>query len=86
MPRFERIDDEKFFFSYYGTADFLPAVYVDPTLIDAYFEEEAFLEAVKASYSRIDLSGRNKRDEERFEKKCQKTADWLRKQANGIYF
>ena len=86
MPRFEKIDDEKFFFSYYGTTDFLPAVYVDPTLIDAYFEEEAFLEAVKASYSSIDLSGRNKRDEERFEKKCQKTADWLRKQANGIYF
>ena len=52
--------------------------------IEAYIEDEVFWETVKNSYKDIDLS--NKKDKERFIAKRQKTADWLRKQANGIYF
>lgn len=50
------------------------------------FLNELFWNAVRDSYKSIDLSGRNKRDMERFLSKHKKTADWLRKQANGIYF
>jgi len=44
------------------------------------------LEAAGYLDKNIDLSGKNKRDLERFNAKKQKTADWLRKKANGFYF
>jgi len=59
---------------------------VTPSGIDAYLEGEAFFDAVEGSYKDIDLTGRSKRDLERFDKKLNKTADWLRKKAAGIYF
>lgn len=71
---------------YYGVGDIILGEYVDPELIEAYLEDETFEVAVKNSYKSIDLSGKNKRDLERFNAKKQKTADWLRKKANGFYF
>ena len=72
--------------SYCGVGDIILGEYVDPELIEAYLADETFEVAVKNSYKNIDLSGKNKRDLERFNAKKQKTADWLRKKANGFYF
>lgn len=84
MPRFEKIDDETFIYSYNNVAGMIDAEYVCPEHIEAYIEDEVFWETVKGSYKDIDLS--KKKNMERFLAKRQKTADWLRKQANGIYF
>ncbi len=87
MAYFEKNSyDDDFRYSYYGVNGFILGNYVNPTGIEAYIEDETFYDAVKDSYKNIDLSGRNKRDIERFNAKMQKTADWLRKQANAIYF
>ena len=58
--------------------------YVDPGKIEAYLEDESFWEAVRQSYKNIDLSGKNQRDLDRFNAKRLKTAEWLRKKANGF--
>ena len=86
MAYFEKDSNGNFMYSYCGVGDTICGEYVDPTLIEAYLEDETFEMAVKNSYKSIDLSGRNKRDLERFNAKKQKTADWLRKKANGFYF
>ena len=87
MAYFEKNSyDDDFLYSYYCVNGFILVNYVNPTGIEAYIEDETFYDAVKDSYKNIDLSGRNKRDIERFNAKMQKTADWLRKQANAIYF
>jgi hypothetical protein len=86
MAYFEKNSDGNFMYSYCGVGDIILGEYVDPTLIEAYLEDETFEVAVRNSYKSIDLSGRSKRDIERFNAKMQKTADWLRKQANAIYF
>lgn len=78
--------DDNFQYSYYGVNGFIFGEFVNPKDIEAYIEDETFYEAVRDSYKSIDLSGRNKRDMERFNAKMKKTADWLRKKANGIYF
>ena len=86
MAYFEKISDGNFMYLYYGVGDIILGEYVDPELIEAYLEDETFEVAVKNSYKSIDLSGKNKRDLERFNAKKQKTADWWRKKANGFYF
>ena len=86
MPSFEKDCDGNFSYSYYGVEDTILGEYVDPKKIDAYLEDEAFQEAVKRSYKNINLSGRNKRDMDRFNAKRLRVAAWLRKKANAIYF
>jgi hypothetical protein len=86
MAYFEKISDGNFMYSYCGVGDIILGEYVDPELIEAYLEDETFEVAVKNSYKHIDLSGKSKRDLERFNAKKQKTAYWLRKKANGFYF
>lgn len=86
MAYFEKDSNGNFMYSYCGVGDIICGEYVDPTLIEAYLEDETFEVAVKNSYKHIDLSGKSKRDLERFNAKKQKTADWLRKKANGFYF
>jgi hypothetical protein len=86
MAYFEKNDDGNYEYSYCGVADCIFGEYVNPEGIEAYIADEVFYEAVKHSYKKIDLTGRRKRDMERFIAKRNKTADWLRLKANGIYF
>lgn len=86
MAYFEKNDNGNYVYSYCGVADCIMGEYVTNGLIEAYIEDETFYEAVKNSYKNIDLTGRRRRDMERFVAKRDKTADWLRKKANGIYF
>ena len=62
------------------------AEYVNPQGIEAYIQNEQFSNAVKGSYKNIDLTGKRKRDLERFEAKKKRTAQWLRGKADGRYF
>ena len=71
---------------YCGVADCIFGEYVNPEGIEVYIADEVFYEAVKHSYKKIDLTGRRKRDMERFIAKRDKTAAWLRQKAKGIYF
>ena len=84
MPHFDKQTDGTFSYSYNRVNGTIDAEFVSPDRIEAYIEDDGFWETVKNSYKDIDLS--NKKDKERFIAKRQKTADWLRKQANGIYF
>ena len=84
MPHLDKLADGTISYSYNRVNGTIDAEYVSPDRIEAYIEDEVFWETVKNSYKDIDLS--NKKDKERFLTKRQKTADWLRKQANGIYF
>ena len=86
MAYFEKDIEGNFQYSYYGVNGIILGDYVNPEDIEAYIEDEMFYEAVKDSYKSIDLTGRRKRDMERFIAKRNKTADWLRLKANGIYF
>ena len=86
MSYFVKEADGNFHYSYYGVVDWVMAEYVNPQGIEVYIENEQFSNAVKGSYKDIDLTGKRKRDLERFNAKKQKTADWLRKKANGFYF
>ena len=86
MAYFEKNDDGNYEYSYYGVGDCILGEYVTPELIEAYIDDETFYEAVKNSYKKIDLTGRRKRDMERFIAKRDKTAAWLRQKAKGIYF
>ena len=86
MAYFEKNFDGNFSYSYYGVRDTIIGEYVDPGKIEAYLEDESFWEAVRQSYKNIDLSGKNQRDLDRFNAKRLKTAEWLRKKANGFYF
>ena len=86
MAYFEKNDEGNYEYSYYGVGDCILGEYVTPELIEAYIEDETFHEAVKNSYKKIDLTGRRKRDLERFLAKRDKTAAWLRQKAKGIYF
>ena len=86
MAYFEKDFEGHFQYSYCGVNGVILGDYVNPEDIEAYIEDEMFYEAVKDSYKSIDLTGKCKRDLERFNAKKQKTADWLRKKANGFYF
>ena len=86
MAYFEKNDEGNYEYSYCGVADCIFGEYVNPEGIEAYIADEVFYEAVKHSYKKIDLTGRRKRDMERFIAKRDKTAAWLRQKANGIYF
>lgn len=86
MPSFDKNDDGTFTYSYYGVKGQIPKEYVNRESIDIYLEAESFFKAVKDSYKSIDLSGRRKRDLERFNAKKMKTAQWLRKQSEGRFF
>jgi hypothetical protein len=86
MPHFDKQDNGTFSYSYNKVNGLIAEEYVCPERIEIYIEDELFWNAVRDSYKSIDLSGRNKRDMERFLAKHKKTAEWLRKQANGIYF
>jgi hypothetical protein len=86
MAYFNKDYDGNFSYSYYGVCDTILGDYVTPGAIDAYLEDEVFWEAVRRSYTSIDLSGKSKRDMERFNAKRLKTAEWLRKKANAFYF
>lgn len=86
MAYFYKNYDNNFEYSYLGVNDCILGEYVTPDLIEAYIEDETFYEAVKNSYKHIDLSGRSKHDKERFAAKTNKTANWLRRKANAIYF
>lgn len=77
-----------FKFDDYGNIDYnydrvfgwIEASYANPEGIEAYLDDEAFIEDVKNSYKRIDLTGDNQRDIDRFLAKQNRVADWLRKQ------
>ena len=86
MAYFSKNNDGQFEYSYYGVDGHILEKFVHPDLINAYLEDEVFWEAVKNSYTNIDPLYGSKRDRERFQKKYKKTAEWLRKKANGIYF
>lgn len=86
MAYFSKFDDELFSYSYCGVSDMILSEYVNPTGIEAYIADEVFEEAVKASYKNIDISGRSKRDLERFNAKRERVAAWLRDKANARYF
>ena len=86
MAYFEKISDGNFMYLYYGVGDIILGEYVDPELIEAYLEDETFQQAVVNSYASIDLSGDNEKDVARVLAKMERTADWLRKKANGFYF
>ena len=86
MAYFEKDFEGNFQYSYCGVCGQILGDYVNPEGIEAYIEDELFFDAVKDSYKAIDLTGRNKKDLERFDKKLNKTADWLRKKASEIYF
>ena len=86
MPHFTKNDDGTYTYSYNRVNGWILEEYVCPDGIEAYIDDEVFWDAVKDSYKNIDLTGKSKRDLERFHAKHKKTADWLRKQANAIYF
>ena len=86
MAYFEKNHDGDYEYSYNGVSDCIFGEYVTSEKIEAYIEDETFYNAVKNSYKDIDLTGRSKRDLERFTKKMEKTAGWLRKKASGFYF
>ena len=86
MAYFEKDLEGNFQYSYYGVNGIILGDYVNPEGIEAYIDDEMFYEAVKDSYKHIDLTGKRKRDLERFIAKREKTAVWLRQKANGIYF
>jgi hypothetical protein len=86
MAYFVKEDNGDFNYSYYDVCDTIPGEYVKPNDIEAYIENEAFEMAVKASYKNIDISGRSKRDLERFNAKRERVAAWLRDKANARYF
>ena len=86
MAYFEKDFEGNFQYSYCGVNGIILGDYVNREGIEAYIDDEMFYEAVKDSYKSIDLTGRRKRDMERFIAKRNKTADWLRLKANGIYF
>ena len=84
MAYFEKDFEGNFQYSYYGVNGVILGDYVNPEDIEAYIEDEMFYEAVKDSYKSIDLTGRRKRDMERFIAKRDKTAAWLRQKAKGM--
>ena len=86
MAYFKMNDDGNFEYSYYGVSDCIERGYAAPVNIEAYLDDESFFEAVRSSYKNIDLTGRRKRDLERFNSKMEKTADWLRIKVDGMYF
>ena len=85
MSYFVKEADGNFHYSYYGVVDRVMAEYVNPQGIEAYIQNEQFSNAVKGSYKNIDLTGKRKRDLERFEAKKKRTAQWLRGKADGRY-
>ena len=86
MAYFEKTSDGYFDYSYNGANDSILGEYVDPGRIQAYLDDESFQQAVVNSYASIDLSGDNEKDVARVLAKMERTADWLRKKANGFYF
>ena len=50
MAYFEKDSNGNFMYSYCGVGDIICGEYVDPTLIEAYLEDETFEMAVKNSY------------------------------------
>ena len=74
MSYFVKEADGNFHYSYYGVVDRVMAEYVNPQGIEAYIQNEQFSNAVKGSYKNIDLTGKRKRDLERFEAKKKRTA------------
>ena len=78
MAYFEKYSDEEYRYSYDGVNGSILAGYVTPELIDAYLDDEVFLDAIKERYVHIDLD--NPKDMARFETRIEKTAAWLRKQ------
>ena len=86
MAYFIKNSDGNFDYSYYGVNDTILGEYVDPGRIQAYLDDETFQQAVVNSYASIDLSGDNEKDVARVLAKMERTADWLRKKANGFYF
>ena len=77
MAYFEKDLEGNFQYSYYGVNGIILGDYVNPEGIEAYIDDEMFYEAVKDSYKHIDLTGKRKRDLERFIWTCQpwQTAD-----------
>ena len=86
MAYFEKNSVGIFEYCYYGVNDTILGEYVDPGRIQAYLDDESFQQAVVNSYASIDLSGDNEKDVARVLAKMERTADWLRKKANGFYF
>lgn len=86
MSYFVKEADGNFHYSYYGVVDRVMAEYVNPQGIEVYIQNKQFSNAVKGSYKNIDLTGKRKRDLERFETKRKRTAQWLREKADGRYF
>ena len=78
MGYFEKDLEGNFQYSYYGVNGIILGDYVNPEGIEAYIDDEMFYEAVKDSYKHIDLTGKRKRDLERFIAKREKTAATLR--------
>ena len=85
MSYFQKDYDGNFSYSYYGVGDTILGDYVDPGKIDTYLEDEAFWEAVRRSYKSIDLSGKSKRDMERFNAKRLKTAECMPESVRRIW-
>lgn len=86
MAYFTKNSDGNFDYSYCGVNDTILGEYVDPERIQAYLDDESFQQAVVSSYANIDLSGDNEKNVSRVLVKMERTADWLRKKANGFYF
>ena len=79
MAKFYEMNDE-FYYEYDGVYGFILSEYATPERIEAYLDDEEFDEAIKNRYKKIDLSGKNEKDLDRFRARKEKTANWLRKQ------
>lgn len=79
MAKFYEMNDE-FYYEYDGVYGSILSEYATPERIEAYLDDEEFDEAIKNRYKKIDLSGNNEKDLDRFRVRKEKTANWLRKQ------
>ena len=84
MAYFKKDNAGCYSYSYYGVTGTIYEEYVNPEMIDSYISDKSFLVAVKNSYSKIDISGNSLYDLARFQRRMERTAKWLRKQANTV--
>ena len=74
------VSNDEVYYEYDGVAGYIIRDYATPDGIEAYLDDESFDEMIKSRYKDIDLSGENERDLDRFIRRRNRTAEWLRKQ------
>ena len=79
MPHFIKNSDGNYDYYYDGVYGTILPGYANQTDIEAYLNDEAFFKTVENRYKKIDLTGFNPKDTQRYNARVQKTANWLRK-------